>query len=416
MGKTVSEKIFSLKTKKDLFAGDTVFAPVDYVMGTDGTVPLSVKIFRELGIEKVKNPDSLIFVNDHFVPAKDIASAELSKVMRDFAKEQNVKHYFEVGKSGICHVVVPEMGLIKPGDIVVGADSHTCTYGALGLFATGIGSTDMACVWATGELWFKVPETIKVVLNGKLQDGVYAKDLILDLIGHLGVDGANYKAMEFVGEGLKTLSMDSRLTISNMVVEMGAKAGIIAADEITKEYYQSLGTDIDIDLKADDDAVYDSVIEIDLSKVEATIACPYDPANTKKAKELKGKRIDQVVIGSCTNGRVEDFRVAHSILKGKKIADSTRVILIPGSPKVYKQMVEENLICDFIDAGCSIGPPTCGPCIGGHMGVLAQKEVGLFTTNRNFVGRNGHKESEVYLCSPSVAAYSALAGYIDTNE
>lgn len=415
MGKTIVEKIFTNKTGKDLVAGDTAFAPVDLIMGTDGTVPLSIEIFKEFNTDKVKDPSRLFFVNDHFVPAKDIAAAELSKRMREFAREQHVEQYYEVGRSGICHIIVPDSGKVLPGHIVVGADSHTVTYGALGAFSTGIGSTDMACAWATGELWFKVPETIKIIANGRFKPNVSAKDLILHIIGELGVEGASYDAIEFEGQAIEEMDMAGRFTLCNMVVEMGAKSGFVKPDGVTHEYFKGLGIDIALDVFADSDAAYKRVIEINVNEIDPTIACPYDPSQIKPVGELIGTRIDQVVIGSCTNGRIEDFRVAHHILKNKQVYGETRLILIPGSQKVLQGMIEEQMLDDFIRAGAIIGPPTCGPCIGGHMGVLASGEVGLFTTNRNFYGRNGHPESTVYLCSPAIAAYSAVKGEIASS-
>lgn len=413
MGMTLVEKIFAHKLGvSSVSAGQVVFAPVDLIVGTDVTVPLSVKIFKEMGAERVFDESKIVFINDHFVPAKDIASANLARSMRLFAGEQNIKNYFEVGRSGICHITVPEKGLVVPGDVAVGADSHTCTYGALGSFATGIGSTDMAAAWATGELWFKIPETIKIILKGKLNKYVSGKDIILYIIGKLGPAGALYKILEFTGPAVQELSMADRLTICNMAIECGAKSGIIEADQVTANYLQGRTTQKGVFLKADKDANYSDAMEIDLSGLKPMVAIPYDPANVSEVHQLEGLHIHQVLIGSCTNGRIEDFRVVRDILKGKRIDNKVRLIVIPGSPDVLKQMHRENIIEVLIDAGAAIGPSTCGPCIGAHMGVLAEEEVGLYTTNRNFVGRNGAKSAKVYLCSPAVAAFSALEGKI----
>lgn len=413
MGMTLVEKIFAGKLGiSKISAGQAVFAPLDLILGTDVTVPLSVKIFKEMGAERVFDESKIVFINDHFVPAKDIASANLAKAMKVFAREQNIKNYFEVGRSGICHITVPEKGLVVPGDIVIGADSHTCTYGALGAFATGIGSTDMAAAWAVGELWFKIPGTIKVILHGKPGKYVSGKDIILSVIGKLGPSGALYKVLEFCGTGLRHLSMADRFTICNMAIECGAKSGIMGAGRAATDYLEGRTTKKGIIFKADEDAGYVDVLELDISKIGPVVAAPYDPSNVFAVNQLEGIAIDQVVIGSCTNGRIEDFRIACGILKGKKAAGSTRLIVIPGSPGVLQQMHEENMIGTFIRAGAVIAPSTCGPCIGGHLGVLADNETGLFTTNRNFVGRNGPRSAKVYLCSPAVAAFSAIEGRI----
>ncbi|MCP5106956.1 MAG: 3-isopropylmalate dehydratase large subunit [bacterium] len=413
MGMTLVEKIFAHKLGvPGVSAGQTVFAPVDLILGTDVTVALSVKIFKEMGAEKVFDQSRIVFINDHFVPAKDIASANLAAGMRRFAEEQNIKNYFEVGRSGICHITVPEKGFVVPGDVAVGADSHTCTYGALGACAMGIGSTDMAAAWATGELWFKIPETIRVVLKGKLRKYVSGKDIILFIIGQLGESGARYKVLEFAGPALPHLSMADRFTICNMAVECGAKSGIAPADRVTAEYLEGRANREGVFHRADPDAVYSDVLEIDLNELNPMAAAPYDPSNVTEVQRLEGIHIDQVVIGSCTNGRIEDFRAACEILKGKRIHDKTRLVVIPGSPGVLRQMHREDMIGVFIEAGAVIGPSTCGPCIGAHMGVLGEEEVGLYTTNRNFVGRNGARSAKVYLCSPVVAAFSAIEGKI----
>lgn len=412
-GKTLVEKIFAHKLgREDLSTGEIVFAPVDLILGTDVTVPLSIKIFKDMGAEKVHDQSKIVFINDHFVPAKDIASANLASTMKTFAQQQHIESYFEVGRSGICHITLPEKGLVKPGDIVVGADSHTCTSGALGAFATGIGSTDMAAAWATGELWFKIPETIKIVLTGEPGPFVSGKDIILSIIGQLGPSGALYKVLEFTGPALARLSMADRLTICNMAVECGAKSGIVPADQVTAHYLEGKTNKKGVFLKADKDAVYSRRLEIDLTKIGPVIAAPHEPSNVLPASQLEGIEIRQVVIGSCTNGRIEDFRIAAEILAGKKVNPNTRLIVIPGSPGVLQQMHRENLLDTFIEAGAAIGPSSCGPCIGAHMGVLAENETGLYTTNRNFVGRNGARSAKVYLCSPAVAAFSAIAGKI----
>jgi len=410
---TLVEKIFARKlAKPGVSAGQISFVPVDLIVGTDVTVPLSIKIFKAMGADKVFDPSRIVFINDHFVPAKDIASANLAKKMRVFAQEQNIENYFEVGRCGICHITVPEQGLVVPADLVIGADSHTCTYGALGAFAAGIGSTDMAAAWATGELWFKIPETLKVILKGKPGKYVSGKDIILTIIGKLGPAGALYKVLEFTGQGLDYLSMADRFTLCNMAVESGAKSGIIAADRLTLQFLKNRTPRQGVCLKADEDAVYSDELEIHLAGVNPVVAAPHDPSNIYDARKLEGINIHQVVIGSCTNGRIEDFRIASEILKGRKVCTSTRLILIPGSPWILKQMQREGMLELFIDAGAAIGPSTCGPCIGGHMGVLAEDEVGLYTTNRNFIGRSGARSAKVYLCSPAVAAFSAIEGKI----
>ncbi|MCP4151890.1 MAG: 3-isopropylmalate dehydratase large subunit [bacterium] len=414
MGMTLVEKIFANKLNREIYAGETLFAPVDLILGTDITVALSVKIFEEMGAKKVADPTKTVFINDHFVPAKDIASANLSKKMKEFAAEQGIENYYEVGRSGICHITIPENGYVVPGDIVVGADSHTCTYGALAAFASGIGSTDMAAAWATGKLWFRIPQTIKIRLTGKLNPYVCGKDLILHVISQLGQAGALYKALEFTGPLARELTMADRLTIANMAIECGAKTGLFEADETTRNYLKDKTGRKGDYLKADQDAEYERELEVDATTLQPLVAAPYDPSNVRTVEEVEGVELQQVVIGSCTNGRIEDFRTAHETLKGKKVHPGTRLILIPGSPMVLKQMVEENLLTAFIEAGATITPPTCGPCIGGHMGVLAENEVGLYTTNRNFVGRNGPKTSQVYLSGPAVAAESAVAGKITT--
>ncbi len=415
MGMTLIEKMFAEKLERPQeSAGETLFAPVDLVLGTDVTVALSVKIFEEMGAKKVFDPSKIVLINDHFVPAKDIASANLSQKMRQFAHEQEIENYFEVGKSGICHITVPENGLVVPGDIVVGADSHTCTYGALGAFAAGIGSTDMAAAWALGRLWFRIPESIRVILHGELQPGVGGKDVILHVIGQLGPSGALYKSLEFTGPAIGQLSMADRFTMTNMAIECGAKAGLMEADDRVTQYLSGLTHRKGVYLRADAGAQYSRVLEVDVSTIQPLVAAPYEPSNVHPAARVAEEDIavDQVVIGSCTNGRIEDFRIAHTYLKDNAVHPDTRLLLIPGSPLVLKHMVEEGLVTAFIEAGAVIAPATCGPCIGGHMGVLGDNEVGLYTTNRNFVGRNGPKSSKVYLSGPAVAAASAVAGKI----
>ena len=413
MGMTISEKIFAAHCGRDsVKAGELVYAKLDLVMGTDVTVPLAAEVFNQIGAKDVFDRTKIALINDHFVPAKDIQAAGLSKTMREFAAKYKIENYFEVGRSGICHCIVPDSGLTVPGDLVVGADSHTCTYGAIGAFATGVGSTDMATSWALGENWFKVPPTIKVVYTGKLPPMVGGKDIILHTIGLLGVEGALYCALEFTGQVIDNLPLADRFTICNMAIEAGAKSGIIAADEKVLAYMRGRGKRTPVVHRADPDAHYQSVLEIDVSNLEPQIAFPYLPSNVKPISQVDPIRIDQVVIGSCTNGRIEDFRAAESLLKGKTIAPYVRLIVIPATNGIYLQMMEEGLLRSFIEAGAAISPPTCGPCIGGHMGILAENEVGLYTTNRNFKGRNGHPTSTVYLSSPAVAAASALAGVI----
>ncbi|MCP4217822.1 MAG: 3-isopropylmalate dehydratase large subunit [bacterium] len=412
MGKTLVEKIFAQKLKRDVKAGETVFAPLDMVLGTDITAAMSIAVFEKMEAQRVFDPDKIVFINDHFVPAKDIKSANLSATMRQFARRHNIRNYFEVGKSGICHITVPESGLVVPGDIFIGADSHTCTCGALGAFSSGIGSTDMAAAWATGKLWFRIPETIRILLSGTLNPHVGGKDIILHVIGQLGESGALYKSLEFTGPLVEQLDMADRFTISNMAIECGAKTGLFEADQKVEEYLRNRAVRKGVHLKADEDAVYSRTLEVDASHIQPLVAVPYSPANIRDAREMTGTPVDQVVIGSCTNGRIEDFRIAYQLIKGKEIPPGMRLILIPGSPQVLKQMAEEGMLPAFIDVGAVISPATCGPCIGGHMGVLAENEVGLYTTNRNFVGRNGPKSSKVYLAGPAVAAASALEGRI----
>lgn len=416
MGMTLVEKIFARKLNREkVNAGECVMAGIDLNLGTEISAPLTIKVFKEIGAARVHDPEKIVFINDHFVPAKDIASANQAKIMREFAAEQDIEKYYEIGECGICHITLPQKGLVIPGDIIIGTDSHTVTYGALGAFATGVGSTDMACAWATGELWFKIPHTIKVTFTGTPAADISGKDIVLNLIHRLGVAGARYQVLELGGPGLTHLTMADRFTICNMTIECGAKGGIMAIDEISADYVKKRSGSSGVFLHADKDAQYIDEITIDLSKVGPLVAAPYDPANVFPAEQLADIAIDQIVIGSCTNGWIEDFRTAHDILKHKRVKKGVRLILIPGSPEVLKQMIEEEMVGDFIDAGAVIAPSTCGPCIGGHMGVLGDNETGLFTTNRNFVGRNGSPSSKVYLCSPRIAALSALTGTITSR-
>jgi 3-isopropylmalate/(R)-2-methylmalate dehydratase large subunit len=413
MGMTITEKIFAAHCgKKYVEPGELVNAKLDVVLGNDITSPVAIKEFRKLGIEKVFDKDKVVIVPDHFTPNKDIKSAEQAKMVREFAREQELTNYFEVGKMGIEHCLLPQEGIVLPGDLVIGADSHTCTYGALGAFATGVGSTDMAAGMATGEAWFKIPESIKFVYYGKLQEGVSGKDLILYTIGKIGVDGARYKAMEFTGEAISKLSMDSRFTMSNMAIEAGGKNGIIAPDEITEEYVKDRAKREYKFYSSDEDANFNETYEINAAEIEPQVAFPHLPENTRGISDVGDIKIDQVVIGSCTNGRMEDLREAAEILKGRKVHPEIRVIIIPGTQEIYTQAIREGLVEAFVEAGAVVSTPTCGPCLGGHMGILAAGERAVATTNRNFVGRMGHPESEVYLAGPAVAAASAVLGRI----
>ena len=419
MGMTMTQKILAAHAGLDsVKAGQLIICDLDLVHGNDITTPVAVKVFNNIGKEEVFDKTKISIVPDHFVPNKDIKSAEQCKVIREFAREKGVVNFFEVGQMGIEHALLPEKGLVVAGDIVIGADSHTCTYGALGAFSTGVGSTDMAAGMATGKAWFKVPSALKFNLTGKLNKDVSGKDVILHIIGMIGVDGALYKSMEFSGPGLKNLSMDSRLSMANMAIEAGAKNGIFAVDDLTLDYIKKHSTKTPVVYEADSDAEYDEVYDIDLSKIRPTVAFPHLPENTRTVDEIGEHevKIDQVVIGSCTNGRMEDLRIAHSIIKGKKVSPDIRVIIIPGTQKIYLQAITEGLIQDFVEAGCAISTPTCGPCLGGYMGILAAGERCVSTTNRNFVGRMGHVDSEVYLASPSTAAASALTGYITNPD
>lgn len=417
MGMTMTQKILAkhagLETVK---AGQFIEANLDLVLGNDITTPVAVKEFHKLKLKKVFHSDKVAIVPDHFTPNKDIKSAEQVKLIRKFAKEKEVNNFFDIGEMGIEHCLLPEKGLVVAGDVVIGADSHTCTYGALGAFSTGIGSTDMAAGMATGKCWFKVPEAIKFVLKNKPNKWVSGKDVILHIIGMIGVDGALYKSMEFTGDGVKNLSMDSRFTITNMAIEAGAKNGIFQVDELTIEYMKNRSDKKWEVFEADDDANYSEVYEIDLSKIKSTVAFPHLPDNTRTIDNVGEINVDQVVIGSCTNGRMQDLREAAEILKGKKVKKGVRTIIIPGTQKIYLEAMEEGLLKIFVESGAIVSTPTCGPCLGGHMGILAAGERAISTTNRNFVGRMGHVESEVYLASPAVAAASAIAGKISSPE
>ena len=417
MGMTLTEKILAAHSDVDsVKPGDLLQAKVDLALANDITAPLAIKVFEEIGRDDVFNKDKVALVPDHFVPNKDIPSAAQAKLMRDFAKKYSIKNYFEVGEMGIEHVILPEKGLVIPGDLVIGADSHTCTYGAVGAFSTGVGSTDLGVIMATGEVWLKVPPTIKVEFNGKLQPWVGGKDLIIYLIGLLGVEGANYRALEFTGPAVKDLSMDNRLTMSNMAIECGAKNGIFEADEITLEYVKGRTDREPVIYRADPDAVYEREIIINVSEISPQVAWPHTPDNVKPVSESGEVILDQVFIGSCTNGRLEDLTQAADILRGRRKAEGLRLIVIPGSPLIYKQAIQQGIIETFIDAGATIGPPTCGPCLGGYMGILTKGEKCASTSNRNFLGRMGDIESEVYLVGPAVAAASAVLGRIGSPD
>lgn len=413
MGMTMTQKILADHAGLEkVQAGQLIEAKLDMVLGNDITSPVAINEFEKAGFEKVFDKSKISLVMDHFTPNKDIKAAQQCKQTRTFARKFNIDNFFDVGNVGIEHALLPELGLVAAGECIIGADSHTCTYGALGAFSTGVGSTDMAAGMATGKAWFKVPEAIKVELTGKLNEYVSGKDVILHLIGTIGVDGALYKSLEFMGEGLKSLSMDDRLCISNMAIEAGAKNGIFMVDEITKEYMKGR---VDREYKVfepDKDAEYEKTITIDLSQLKPTVALPHLPENTKTIDEIGEIRIDQVVIGSCTNGRLEDMETAANILKGKKVAKDVRCIVIPATQSIYKECIKRGYLDIFIDAGCAVSTPTCGPCLGGYMGILAEHERCVATTNRNFIGRMGHNLSEVYLANPAVAAASAVTGKI----
>jgi 3-isopropylmalate/(R)-2-methylmalate dehydratase large subunit len=413
MGMTMTQKILAAHAGlEQVSAGQLIEADLDLVLGNDVTAPVAIHEMEKMTINKVFDKDKIALVPDHFTPNKDIKSAEHCKCMREFAIEQEITNYFEIGEMGIEHALLPEKGLVVAGDAVIGADSHTCTYGALGAFSTGVGSTDMAAGMATGKTWFKVPSAIKFVLTGKPARWVSGKDVILHIIGMIGVDGALYRSMEFVGDGIKNLTMDDRFAMANMAIEAGAKNGIFPVDELAMQYMKEHSVREYKIYEADTDAEYDEVYEIDLADLKPTVAFPHLPENTRTIDEVGEVKIDQVVIGSCTNGRIDDLRIAAMILEGRKVAKGMRVIVFPATQAIYLQAMEEGLLATFIKAGAVVSTPTCGPCLGGHMGILAAGERAVATTNRNFVGRMGHVKSEVYLASPAVAAASAVTGKI----
>jgi 3-isopropylmalate/(R)-2-methylmalate dehydratase large subunit len=413
MGLTITEKILSSHSSKtDVKAGDLLFSKIDLVLSLDIGTAAAVRIFEEMGASKVFDPEKVVMVNDHFSPAKDIEAAELSKRMREFARDQGLPHYFEVGRSGICHLLLLEKGLVMPGQVVVGGDSHTCTAGAVGAFAVGVGTSDLAASLALGENWFRVPESIRVIFEGRLQEWVCGKDLILLVLKELGIEGARYKTLEFSGETIRDLPMADRITLCNMAAETGAKNAIIEPDQVTAEFLRERGVNDIPMVKSDADANYSHVYEYKVDDLEPLVAVPSLPSNVKELKEVKGIKLDQVFIGSCTNGSLEDFRRAARLLKGKKVHGSVRLIAIPGTPTVLTRMIEEGIAKTLVEAGAALGPSTCGPCLGAHMGVLAANEVALSTSNRNFVGRMGHPSSQLYLASPAVAAASAVFGRI----
>ena len=417
MGMTITEKILAAHTDAERVSpGDLIQAKVDLALANDVTAPLAIKVFEEIGVKSVFDRERIALVPDHFVPNKDILSAQQAKIMREFARKHDIKHYFEVGEAGIEHVILPEEGLVISGDLVIGADSHTCTYGALGAFSTGVGSTDLGAVMATGRIWLKVPSTIKVCFEGERLPWVGGKDLILYLLGKLGVEGATYRALEFTGPVIGGLAMDDRLTMSNMAVEGGAKNGIIAPDEITHQYVEQRSSRTPTYWQSDSDAEYEEVVTIDAKEIQPQVAFPHSPGNSRAVTDSGDIPLDQVFIGSCTNGRLEDIRQAAKILDGRKVAQGTRLIVIPGSPAIYKGALREGILEILLDAGAVIGAPTCGPCLGGYMGILAEGERCLSTSNRNFVGRMGHPESELYLANPVIAAASAVLGRIGSPD
>ncbi len=414
---TLAEKILARHAGLDrVEPGQIVNVKVDIALGNDITAPIAIREFRRAGADRVFDPARVVLVPDHFAPNKDIQSAEQCRVLREFAREQNLEHYFETGEMGIEHALLPEQGIVVPGDVVIGADSHTCTYGALGAFATGVGSTDLAAAMITGEAWFKVPESMKFVYRGELGPWVDGKDLILYTIGLIGVDGALYRAMEFTGPVIRRLGMDDRFTMANMAIEAGGKAGLIEPDETTRAYVEGRAKRPPVYEASDPEARYAEVVEIDVTGIRPQVAFPHLPSNTRPIDEVGDIPIDQVVIGSCTNGRMADLRRAAQVLRGNRVAPYVRCIVIPATQRIYRQAIEEGLVQIFIDAGCAVSTPTCGPCLGGHMGILARGERAVATTNRNFVGRMGHPESEVYLSNPAVAAASAVKGRIASPE
>ena len=416
MGMTMTQKILARAAGVDSCrVGELLMCKLNLVLGNDITAPVAINEFNRMGATKVFDPAKIALIPDHFVPNKDIKAATLAKQMREFARAQHIVHYYEVGRVGIEHALLPEQGIVAPGEVIIGADSHTCTYGAVGAFSTGVGSTDMGVGMATGECWFKVPEAVKVVLTGKMKPWVSGKDVILHLIGEIGVDGALYQSLEFTGDGVKEIPMDGRLTIANMAIEAGAKNGIFPVDDVCREYLKGRVTREWTAFEADPDAEYSRTVTINLDELDMTVSLPHLPENTRPARECR-QTIDQVVIGSCTNGRISDMRVAAQILKGHKVSDHVRCIVIPGTQQVVKDCLKEGLVDIFIDAGAIFTMPTCGPCLGGFCGVLADGERAVSTTNRNFVGRMGHTGSEIILASPAVAAASAIMGRVATPE
>ena len=414
---TMAEKILAAHAGlEEVVPGQLIECDLDLVLSNDVTAPIAIKEFKKVGVDKVFDPTKIALVPDHYVPNKDIQSAEQAKMTREFAREQGITHFYEVGCMGVEHALLPEQGVVGAGDLIIGADSHTCTYGALGAFATGVGSTDAAIGYATGKAWFKVPESILFNIEGELQPGVTGKDIILHIIGMIGVDGALYQAMEFRGSAIESLTMDERLSISNMAIEAGGKAGLIAVDEVTRAYMDGRTERPYKEYHSDPDAVYAKVYNINAADIVPTVAFPHLPSNTRPAAEARDITIDQSVIGSCTNGRIEDMRQAAAVLKGHKVNPDVRCIIIPATQQVYRQCIEEGLMEIFLDANCAVSTPTCGPCLGGYMGILAAGERSIATTNRNFVGRMGDPTSEVYLSSPAVAAASAVLGHIGLPE
>lgn len=410
---TMAEKILAAHAGlEEVVPGQLIECDLDLVLSNDVTAPIAIKEFKKVGVDKVFDPTKIALVPDHYVPNKDIQSAEQAKMTREFAREQGITHFYEVGCMGVEHALLPEQGVVGAGDLIIGADSHTCTYGALGAFATGVGSTDAAIGYATGKAWFKVPESILFNIEGELQPGVTGKDIILHIIGMIGVDGALYQAMEFRGSAIESLTMDERLSISNMAIEAGGKAGLIAVDDVTRAYMDGRTERPYKEYHSDPDAVYAKVYNINAADIVPTVAFPHLPSNTRPAAEARDITIDQSVIGSCTNGRIEDMRQAAAVLKGHKVNPNVRCIIIPATQQVYRQCIEEGLMEIFLDANCAVSTPTCGPCLGGYMGILAAGERSIATTNRNFVGRMGDPTSEVYLSSPAVAAASAVLGHI----
>jgi len=416
-GMTITEKILSAHAGMDSVGpGDIIEVQVDLALANDITAPLAIRVFNEIGTGKVFDSEKIALVADHFVPNKDIPSAQQARIMREFAQKQDIKNYFELGEGGIEHVILPEKGLVVPGDLVIGADSHTCTYGALGAFSTGVGSTDLGVILATGKTWLKVPPTVRLNYRGRLRRWVGGKDLILFTLGELGADSAVYRALEFGGEVVEELSMDQRFSMANMAVEAGAKNGIVEPDEITSRYVKERGTREPLLLASDPGAEYEKILEISVDEIEPQVAFPHSPDNVRPISQVGQVPLDQVFIGSCTNGRFEDLKEAAGVLKGRSVSKGTRLIVLPGSSLIYKQALQEGILATLVEAGAVIGPACCGPCLGGHMGILAEGEKGLSTSNRNFIGRMGHPKSEVYLASPPIAAASAVLGRIGSPD